>query len=276
VPKRARSVSSVPRFLLIRDNGTLTFRVAALCLMALSFLAPGAAAQVVWALAVFSPDAPTNLEVVRATFLVPAGCGVESATVVEGLTIRTTVTLSDCPAGPPLLPVSRFVDFGPLPAGSYLYEIVFESDDSPPEIRSQQTLTVWPFFGPLPVFDPAAPTSADAIRARISVPGGCGVDDLTVVDGTTVRTTLRLFGCGTGPPPITSWHDVVFGPLPANHYLYEVVWNAEFDPPALVSRQALVVAAALPQAPALSPAALLVLMFALAMVAVCVMRGAVS
>lgn len=102
------------------------------------------------------------------------------------------------------------------------------------------------------IFTPAAPTEHGLIRATFSVPGLCGTDSSTIVEGTTVRTTVALFGCVIGPPSNPQTLRVVFGPLPAGAYTYEIYLlvdeEGELD---LSSRQPLVVSAFVPGVPTL-------------------------
>ena len=106
--------------------------------------------------------------------------------------------------------------------------------------------------GPPAVFTPAAPTEHGLIRATFSVPGLCGTDSSTIVDGTTVRTTVALIGCVIGPPPFPQDLQVVFGPLPAGAYTYEIyLLFEEEETPELRSRQPLVVNALIPGVPTL-------------------------
>lgn len=122
---------------------------------------------------------------------------------------------------------------------------------------------------PPATFSPANPTSANPIQATFTVPGGCGIDSSTFVVGAFVRTTVLLFGCGVGPPPFTVDETVVFGPLPANTYTYEIYFDAEFDLPELRSEQTLIVsAAAATDVPALSPIGIAILAIATAIAAV--------
>jgi hypothetical protein len=123
------------------------------------------------------------------------------------------------------------------------------------------------------VFSPPQPTNVDQIRAIIEVPGLCSpFDPSTVVVGNTIRTTLRLGNCIIGPPPFPSQYDVVFGPVTANTYTYEVyfIYNTA---PELQSRQQLVVTQSLAAVPALSIRALLLLVVALAAVAAASFRA---
>ena len=102
-----------------------------------------ATAQPIGAPAAISPAAPSSVDVIRAVFTQEGGeCHAEYATLVTGSLIRTTVTLSNCPAGPPPISVLTEVSFGPLAAGMYTYEIYVRYDADPPELRSRQTITV--------------------------------------------------------------------------------------------------------------------------------------
>jgi hypothetical protein len=124
-----------------------------------SILALTAGAQIVWPPAVFTPAAPTSADVIRATFTVPGGCGVDAATGVEGSTIRTNVILFGCITGPPPIPDVYEVDFGPVRAGNYTYEVVFHPEGSPPATRLQQPLVVTAAPAVTPAIPAMSPTA---------------------------------------------------------------------------------------------------------------------
>lgn len=100
-------------------------------------------AQAVWPPATLSPSTPSQNDVIQATFTVPSLCGTSQSTSVNGNVVRTDVQVFGCLVGPPPPPpVERSDTFGPLPAGTYTYQIYFLFEDSPPELRSTQTLVV--------------------------------------------------------------------------------------------------------------------------------------
>jgi hypothetical protein len=62
---------------------------------------------------------------------------------------------------------------------------------------------------------PAAPTSLDDIHGRILFTGLCQITPATVISGTTVRTTLTIDNCFSGPPPLPTYHEFRIGFVPA-------------------------------------------------------------
>ncbi|HEV7766467.1 MAG TPA: hypothetical protein VGQ76_15805 [Thermoanaerobaculia bacterium] len=124
--------------------------------------------------------------------------------------------------------------------------------------------------GPAAVIYPAAPTDQDQIRATFSVPGLCLTELSTVIEGSTVRTTVTLFGCVIGPPSFPQNVQAVFGPLSAGTYTYEtyLLFAEESDTPELRSQQSLVVAASVPGVPTLAESSRLLLLVLLATVGI--------
>jgi len=92
----------------------------------------------------FTPSSPTAADVVTARIRIMAPiCGFFPVTVVNGNTIRTTIGLRGCVLGPPgTFPATVITQFGPVPAGSYTYEVYFQYETFPPEFSSQTTLVV--------------------------------------------------------------------------------------------------------------------------------------
>ena len=110
-------------------------------------LAGEATAQIVVGPAVFTPASPRDVDLIRAEFGTPGGCGEQSTTTVTGMTIRTTVSvnLSGCIIGPPSYIAPALAFFGPLSAGTYtyeLYEIDLSSPTQAPRFVSRQRLVV--------------------------------------------------------------------------------------------------------------------------------------
>ena len=94
------------------------------------------------------PVSPTEADSIEARFFIAsAGCVLTDTTAVDGNTITTTIHGSGCNS-PVVLIVTYQVTFGPLPAGSYTYRIVFA--DGP--VRSTQTIEVLPSTA-VPVFN---------------------------------------------------------------------------------------------------------------------------
>ncbi len=108
--------------------------------------------QTVWGPAVFIPTSPTSQNGIVARFDIPWGCSGRASTVVAGSLVTTTVMIIGCITGPPTSPGLLDDDFGPLPAGTYTYEIYFVYQSSPTEFRSRQTLVVADPPAPIPLF----------------------------------------------------------------------------------------------------------------------------
>lgn len=126
---------------------------SALLAFTLALMFSGAShAQVLTAPAVFSPAAPTEADEIMARFHVLGGCETETTTVVSGTVIRTTIVFTDCVIGPPLGPVPFRVFFGPIPAGTYTYEI--RQEGMLPELRSTQPLVIAAVAPPVPALSP--------------------------------------------------------------------------------------------------------------------------
>jgi len=124
-------------------------------------------------------------------------------------------------------------------------------------------------------FTPPNPTAADVITARITFQGlACAYVPETVVNGSSVRMTIAISDCFTGPPPSTITEFVPFGPLPAGMYTYELYFQHESEPPMLQVQQPLVVAAAAAPAavPTVAEAPLLVLAALLALTGLMLLR----
>jgi len=101
-----------------------------------------AQAAEVWPPAKLTPANPTSAELIQAVFTVGAGCSFNSSTSVAGYIVRTDVAFFDCGGGPPPVEQSEILAFGPLPPGSYSYEIYYHDEGFPTELRSQQAFVV--------------------------------------------------------------------------------------------------------------------------------------
>jgi len=104
--------------------------------------------------ATFTPSGPTAQDTIQATYsLISAGCGTSSSTVVMGSVVRTTVFVSGCLIGPP--PSTSYLQstFGPIPSGTYSYEIYEVYEGGAPQLISSQPLVVAPA---IPALSPAA------------------------------------------------------------------------------------------------------------------------
>jgi hypothetical protein len=98
-----------------------------------------------------APSAPTAADVLVATIEVPSGCTVTSATTVTGSVVRTDVAISGCIVGPPPFPVDHVVEFGPLAAGTYTYQVYFSDEGGPPELEEELPLVIAPAIAPAAV-----------------------------------------------------------------------------------------------------------------------------
>lgn len=135
----------------------MTARWAAL---AVSFLlVPPAVFGQVGPPATFTPASPTNLDQIDARIVSFFGaCDVETTTVVTNDVVRTTLGLSSCIPSEPIDVISHAI-FGPLPAGSYTFEVYYDftSDTDAPVLFSRQPLVVG---AALPMVSTLTPTSA--------------------------------------------------------------------------------------------------------------------
>jgi hypothetical protein len=110
-------------------------------------------AQLLTAPAIFSPAAPDENDEIRALFHVLGGCETEATTVVSGAFVRTTIVFTNCVIGPPPPIVPFEVFFGPIPAGTYTYEIFLE-EGAGPELRSTQPLVIAAVAPTVPALSP--------------------------------------------------------------------------------------------------------------------------
>jgi hypothetical protein len=98
-----------------------------------------------------APATPTSNDVLFATIEVPSGCTVTSATTVAATLVRTDVQIFGCIVGPPPFPVDHVAQFGPLPAGTYTYQVYFSEDGGPPILEAELPLVITPAIAPAPV-----------------------------------------------------------------------------------------------------------------------------
>jgi hypothetical protein len=89
----------------------------------------------------FAPVAPTSGDVITATIDILAVCDTEAETVVIGDVVRTTIHFTGCVPFPPFFHQTT-AEFGPLPAGTYTYEVYFRFGDGAPELETRETLIV--------------------------------------------------------------------------------------------------------------------------------------
>ena len=100
--------------------------------------ATGAAAQ-----AIITPTSPTSNDVITArSDIFTLACTTNVQTNVTGTTIRTDISLTGCITGPPPFILPVFATFGPLPPGSYTYEVYTRIETDPPTLVSSQTIVV--------------------------------------------------------------------------------------------------------------------------------------
>jgi len=115
-----------------------------------SVLSIDVASADVWPPATFL-RVPTSTDATIAQYTVPSLCFFgDNATEVIGTLVRTTTISHGCL---PLLPglSTEAAVFGPLPPGTYTYEIDFKHADGSIEFRSSQQLVVAP---PIPALSP--------------------------------------------------------------------------------------------------------------------------
>jgi hypothetical protein len=110
-------------------------------------------AQLLTAPAVFSPAAPDENDEIRAVFHILGLCDNEPTTVVAGSVVRTTIVVTDCIPGPPPPVIPFDVFFGPIPAGTYTYEIFLDLGLGP-ELRSTQPLVIAAVAPTVPALSP--------------------------------------------------------------------------------------------------------------------------
>lgn len=102
------------------------------------FLAQGVIAQ-----AVFTPAQPNAQNVIQAQSIIPSTCGLlDVETLVTGSTIQTTVFFGGCILGPPPPPLPVDAFFGPVPEGTYTYEVYVVFGSDPPSLFSTQPLVI--------------------------------------------------------------------------------------------------------------------------------------
>jgi len=94
-----------------------------------------------------TPSTPTAADVVTARIEVPSGCSVTTNTSVLGNVVRTDVSITGCAVGPPPFPEFEEVTFGPLPAGTYTYQ-VFRQLGGPPFLYAEVPVLVQPLAIP--------------------------------------------------------------------------------------------------------------------------------
>ena len=89
-----------------------------------------------------SPAAPTSNDFIMTTVDVFSNCDTTDETLIDGNTLRTTIMYVACSPGPSF-PAPVTFTFGPVPAGTYVYEVyVGFAAAPPPELVSQQPLVV--------------------------------------------------------------------------------------------------------------------------------------
>ena len=103
-------------------------------------VANSANAQLIIGPATFKPANPTEMDTIQSTYILRSGgCVTTSSTTVIGTVVRTTVRVGGCFIGPPVFDNPAISGFGPLRAGTYIYEIY---DGGEPQFVSSQPLVV--------------------------------------------------------------------------------------------------------------------------------------
>ena len=125
-----------------------SFSLALLAVTA-AFLAPHVSGQ-----AVITPSAPSSNDVITArSEVLSTGCNITVETTVLGSVIRAEIRVTGCIVGPPPFPVPIFATFGPLPAGTFTYEVFERRGNNAPTLLSTQTIVVSAVVPPLPTAD---------------------------------------------------------------------------------------------------------------------------
>jgi hypothetical protein len=94
--------------------------------------------------ATITPAAPTEQDVITATIVVPGTILYDTpSTSVNSHIIRTDLPVISVIAGPPVFTALEFASFGPLPQGTYTYQ-VYQVYQGQSELISQQTIVVAP------------------------------------------------------------------------------------------------------------------------------------
>lgn len=123
-------------------SSSLRALICTIAILLLFVVAAPLLAQVATSPATFSPPAPTSVDRIRARFEINTAHGSQlSTTLVVGSVVRTTFNLVGFTGLPPVF-ISKFADFGPLPAGTYTYEIYLRYPDGLTELRSSQPLVI--------------------------------------------------------------------------------------------------------------------------------------
>src|SRR4051812_26495773 len=85
-----------------------------------------------------TPTSPTSQDPIRAVIDVSAGCFDIVTTSVTGNSIRTDIVQQGCAIGPPTSPVQETVIFGPLPPGTYTYDVFINFEHTGAVLNSSQ------------------------------------------------------------------------------------------------------------------------------------------
>lgn len=102
-------------------------------------------AQVIGSLDRIVPASPTSADVIAALIYTPSNCSYTFSTVVTGSVVRTDAFFYSC-GGPSIGPVGAPEYFGPLPAGTYTYQVYWRYDLDPPgsTLGAERTIVVAP------------------------------------------------------------------------------------------------------------------------------------
>jgi hypothetical protein len=126
------------QFIALGWRKLMTMKTHALLVLVLALAAFHAEA------ATITPASPTSQDVINATIDVFSTTSYNfPSTSVSGNVIRTNLPVLGFDPGPPAFTAHIFVSFGPLPPGTYVYQ-VYNVFDGQPALLSQQTIIVAP------------------------------------------------------------------------------------------------------------------------------------
>jgi hypothetical protein len=120
--------------------------------------------------ATITPSSPTNSDVItaRTDVVVPGACALQHATTVNGMTVRTTLSLAGCFFTPPFtVPVTA--TFGPLAPGTYTYEVYRVLEGGTPVLVDSQPFVITAAPTAVPVMDPRGVAVLAAILIAVAL-----------------------------------------------------------------------------------------------------------
>jgi hypothetical protein len=117
----------------------MTMKIHALLALTLLLVAFSAEA------ATITPTSPTEQDAITATIDVPGTLIYDPpSTSVIGNMIRTNLSVFSLVIGPPAFIAHQYASFGPLPQGTYTYQVFQTFQGEQPVLLSQQTIVVAP------------------------------------------------------------------------------------------------------------------------------------